>query len=308
MHSLSYLIEKRNLYFLYLLEKVQRLIFSDKLYLSLMYYFRFKYKINWKEPKTFQEKLQWLKLYDRKPEYTSLVDKAEVKKEVAGIIGISHVVPTLGIWDNFDDINFDMLPNRFVLKCTHDSGGVFVVNDKSHADIGLIKKKIEKCLRLNFYYPGREWPYKNVKPRIIAEQYLSDNTELNKGGLTDYKFFCFNGRADNVMVCIDRNIGEPKFYFFDQNWNLLRLNIRGKNAAKDFTLPKPQYIEEMFRIASVLSQNIPFVRVDLYFVNQTIYFGEMTFYPASGFDDKLLLETDEYWGELLNIDVKNRNN
>lgn len=123
------------------------------------------------------------------------------------------MVPTLGIWENFDDINFDILPERFVLKCTHDSGGVFVFNDKCYADIGLIKKKIEKCLKRNFYYSGREWPYKNVKPRIIAEQYLSDNTELNKGGLTDYKFFCFNGRADNVMVCIDRNIGDPKFYF-----------------------------------------------------------------------------------------------
>ena len=272
----------------------------DKLYLEYKYKRYFGKKLNLNNPQTFNEKLQWLKLYDRKPIYTTMVDKYESKKYVADIIGEEYIIPTLGVWDKFDDIDFDKLPNEFVLKTTHDSGGVVICRDKSTFDINSAREKLNKSLNYNFYYMGREWPYKNVKPRIIAEELLTDS--LNPSAApTDYKFFCFSGKADCVMLCLDRETGDTKFYFFDKQWNLKRYNNRGKNAPEGFTIPKHKSMDEMFAIAEKLSDGIPFVRVDLYCINDHIYFGEMTFYPDSGFDKNLLPETDEYFGKKLLI-------
>ena len=402
------------------------------------------YPLSLQDPKTFNEKLQWLKIYNRNPEYTIMVDKYAVKKYISEKIGTEYIIPTLGVWNSYDEIDFDALPNQFVLKCTHDSGGLVVCHDKSKLDMEAVRKKIETSLSNNFYYMGREWPYKNVPHKIIAEQYMADELrdynllgfngiprmtlmcserftpnglkedfynevwnhlnvqkttyndavfpiqrpkqyklikrlasklsekmpytridfyeidekmyfgeitfsaasgfedftpeewnlklgewiKLSIGGyrldsevcsiiisnsyynnkdtkaLVDYKFFCFNGVAESVMVCTERETGHPKFYFFDKEWNLKKYNIRGKEAPEGFTLPKPDCIDEMFDIAEKLSKGIPYVRVDLYCIDGLVYFGEMTFYPDSGFDANLLKESDEYWGEMLILPEK----
>lgn len=282
-----------------MLFKAPKLFVSDALFLKLRYYITFGKKINLKAPVSFNEKLQWLKLYDRNPAYCGMVDKYEAKKIVAEKIGEEYIIPTLGVWTNFDDIDFQSLPDQFVLKCTHDSGGLVIVKDKNSFDKEAAKEKITKALNTNYYLLGREWPYKHIEPRIIAEKYMVDEPEAPD--LTDYKFFCFDGKVDCVMVCLERSSGETKFYFFNQDWKLKRLNIRGKNAPEGFTIPKPKCMDEMFQIAAELSKGMPFVRVDLYQSNGQVYFGELTFYPASGFDANLLPETDEYFGSLINI-------
>lgn len=426
-------------------QKLKRLI-PDKLYLKLRFKKTMGYSLDLKNPKTFNEKIQWLKLFDRKPEYTMMVDKYAVKKYIAEKIGYEYIIPTLGVWESFDEIDFDLLPNQFVLKCIHDSGGLVVCHDKLSIDKDIIKKKIENSQSYNFYYSGREWPYKNVPSRIIAEQYMADNLrnykqlgfdskprmvliyseifikdrlkqyfydeawnhrvtkrpengspiitterlsqykvmrklteylakkisfsridfyEINEKNyfaeieldpvrgfksfkpeewklqfgewiklseqaykfiyddcsiiisssyyknkqikaLVDYKFFCFDGVAESVMVCTEREKGNPKFYFFDKQWNLRKYNILGRETPEGFTLQKPNCIDEMFSIAEKLSKGIPFVRVDLYCIDNLVYFGEMTFYPDSGFDTNLLKESDEYWGEMLKLPEKRR--
>lgn len=276
---------------------------SDEEYIRRMFKAKMGYPLNLENPKTFNEKLQWLKLYDRKPIYTTMVDKYAVKEYVAAIIGDEYIIATLGIWDRFDDIDFNTLPNQFVLKCTHDSGGLVICKDKSKLDIAAARKKINKSLKTNYFYFGREWPYKDVLRKIIAEKYMTDSEKVDY--FTDYKFYCFDGYVDFVMVCVERYTGNPKFYFFDRQWNLKRYNKRGKEAPKDFTLPKPSHMDEMFDIASKLSEGIPFVRVDLYQSNERVYFGEMTFYPDSGFDKNRLPEADLYFGSLIKL-PKNR--
>lgn len=411
----------------------------DTIYLKILYWASMGEKLNLDNPQGFNEKLQWLKLYDRNSTYTTLVDKYAVKKCIADEIGSEYIIPTLGVWDSFNDIEFDALPDQFVLKCIHDSGGLVVCTDKNNLNKELAKQKIESSLKKNYYYSGREWPYKNVPHKIVAEQYMADDlhdykslgikrmprvklvyseclektglkeyffdevwnhlnvqkrvesnaifkmqrskqfellhqlstklskkisftridfyeidensywgeitfhpakgfddfqpeewnlnlgewTKLSSKGyrlntgncsviitdtyynaketkaLIDYKFFCFDGVAESVMVCTERETGNPKFYFFDKEWNLKRYNIRGKEAPEDFSLTKPDCIDEMFSIAEKLSKGIPYVRVDLYCINGLVYFGEMTFYPDSGFDANLLKESDAYWGNLL---------
>lgn len=270
----------------------------DDWYLKMVYKLHIGEKLNLKKPKTFNEKLQWLKIYNRKPEYTKMVDKYEAKKYVADIIGEEYVIPTLGVWDRFEEIDFGSLPSSFVLKCTHDSGGLVIVKDKAELDVKAAKRKIKRSLSRNYYWMSREWPYKNIRPRIIAEKYMTDESGIE---LKDYKFFCFNGRVDCVMVCIGRSSGDTKFYFFDKAWKLLRYNIRGKNAPENFTIPKPSNMEEMFDIAEKLSVGLSFSRIDLYSVSGKTYFGEVTFFPDGGFDANLLPEADTRWGEMIDI-------
>lgn len=429
----------------------------DNEYLEKKFYATMGYSLDLNNPQTFNEKLQWLKLYDRKPEYTVMVDKYLVKQYVAEKIGEEYIIPTLGVWDNAKDIDFDKLPNRFVLKCNHNSGtGMYICKDKSRltpSDIKRIRKNLQKGLKQDYYLTGREWPYKDVPRKIIAEKFLEDkktgelrdykffcfnggvkcfkidfdrfidhranyfdvdgnlletgetvcppdfarkiempknlkamldmseklskniafnrvdfyecddkmyfgeltfypnsgfgefikkttdlemgtwielpknsgggylingegyslwihseemlsnvaNVVSSNGGLTDYKFFCFNGVVDCVMLCLDRESGDTKFYFFDREWNLLRYNKRGILASEDFTVEKPKHIDKMFDIAGKLSEGLPFVRVDLYNVNEQILFGELTFFPDSGFDPNLLRETDIRFGNLIRI-------
>lgn len=251
---------------------------DDETYLKIAYRIKMGKKLNLNPPVTFNEKLQWLKLHDRKPEYTTMVDKYEVKKWVADKIGGGYVIPTLGVWDSFDEIDFDKLPDQFVLKCTHDSGGLVICRDKTKFDKFAAHKKIEKCLKHSFFWGQREWPYKNVKPRIIAEQYMEDSVTKD---LRDYKFFSFDGEVKAMFIATERGTKEEtKFDFFDEDFNHLPFTNGHPNA--EMCPQKPKCFEEMKQLAAQLSKGIPEVRVDLYEVDGRIYFGEMTFFHWSG--------------------------
>ncbi|SDN15964.1 TupA-like ATPgrasp [Acetanaerobacterium elongatum] len=285
--------------FLWLMPRYFRWM-PDRLYLKLVFRVDMGKPLHLNPPVTFNEKLQWLKLYNRNPEYTKMVDKYEVRKIVEEKIGAQYLIPLLGVWNSADEIDFDSLPSQFVLKCTHDSGSVIVCKDKASLDIPAIREKLKKSLRRKYYYFGREWPYKNVPHKVVAEQFILDGKGL--ATLTDYKFYCFNGVVDSVMLCLDRDTGDTKFYFFDENWNLRRYNLRGKAAPEGFTLPKPKGMDRMFEIARILSKGIPYVRVDLYNCDGDIFFGELTLFPQSGFDPNYLLETDKYFGQLIKLE------
>ena len=274
----------------------------DELYLRIVYRLHMKRRLNLKKPILFSEKLQWLKLYNRRPEYTKMVDKYSAKEFAASIIGDEYIIPTIGVWDSFDEIDFNQLPNQFVLKTTQGGGGngVVICRDKKSFDKQKAKEKLESALKENIYVTWREWPYKDVQPRILAEEYM----EEEDGSLDDYKFSCFNGRANDVMVCCDRNSGDTKFYFFDKNWHLLPLNKRGKSAPKDFSIPKPTCLDEMFCLAEKLSKGLPYARIDLYAVNNRPYFGEITFFPCSGVDVNLLPETEILHGSMITLPSK----
>lgn len=274
---------------------------SDEDFLKKAYRIRMGESLNLKNPQSFNEKLQWLKLYDRRPEYTTMVDKYAVKKYVADRIGEQYIIPTIGVWERFEDIDFDMLPTQFVLKCTHDSGGLTICRDKSKFDIESAKKKIDRSLKRNYYYSGREWPYKNVRPRIIAEQYMEDS---ETGELRDYKFFCFNGEVKALFIASERQSKstETRFDFFDANFNHLPITNGHPNA--DTPPQKPKCFEEMKRLASLLSKNIPHVRVDFYETNGRVYFGELTFSHWSGFVPFSPKEWDYTFGSWIKLPDK----
>lgn len=274
----------------------------DKMYLKLLVSCSLGYKVNLDDPKTYNEKLQWLKLYDRKPLYTQLVDKYAVREYISEKIGEDYLIPLVGgPWDSVDEIDFDSLPEAFVLKTTHDSGGVVICRDKQSFDIEAAKQKLEKRLRRNFYWAGREWPYKNVKPRIIAEKYMADE---NCAELRDYKFYCFGGEAKVMFIVTDRmEKNEPtKFTFFDMDFNKLPFEQSGPNDKRE--LEKPRAFEEMKKLAGKLSQGFPQVRVDLYDINGKIYFGELTFFDSSGGARFEPREWDEILGSWIELPEK----
>lgn len=290
----EYLFHDRNKIKLFLLYKFSRL-YSDEKFLKKLYRLRMGKELNLDNPQTFCEKLQWLKLYNRKPEYTTMVDKYAVKEYVANIIGEEYIIPTIGVWDRVEDIDWEALPNQFVLKCTHDSGGLVICKDKSTLDIKTAIGKLKKSMKRDYFYDNREWPYKNVNKRIIAEELIGS------GNIDDYKFSCYDGKVTDVMICMDRESGDTKFYFFDPKWNLLKYNKRGMAAPDGFTVPAPKNIERMFEIAGQLSKGIPYLRVDLYNIDGKIYFGESTFFPQSGMDPNLLPETDILFGSRIKL-------
>ncbi len=252
---------------------------SDEDFLKKKYKQVFGVRLNLDNPQTYNEKLQWLKLYDRKKEYTKMVDKYEVKKYVADTIGKKYVIPTIDVWNSVNDIDFDKLPKQFVLKCTHDSGGVVICKDKDKFNFIKAKKVLTKAIKKDFYKAVREWPYKNVKHRIIAEEYITDEDGQD---IKDYKFYCFNGKVKCIMVNSDRNSEEvTKADYFDENFNWLNFTW-GYQHSKNIPC-KPQGFEEMKRIAEILSKDLIHVRIDLYYVKNKIFFGEITFYDGSGF-------------------------
>lgn len=271
----------------------------DEVYIQLNYFAHFKKFCNLKNPKTYNEKLNWLKLHDRNPLYTTLVDKFEVKEYVSKIIGEGYVIPTLGVWEHFDDIDFAKLPDQFVLKCTHDSEGLVIVKDKHNFDKTAAKEKLEKSLGQNFYYIGREWPYKNVKPRIIAEQYMEDHRDKE---LRDYKFFCFNGEPKLMYVASGRSSNHTKFDYFDMQFN--HVDLQQKYPNSDNPLRKPDSFEDMIRLAKMLSHAFSHVRVDFYEVDGRLYFGELTFYHLSGFIPFRPSKWDDIFGEWLQLPEK----
>ena len=267
----------------------------DKKYLELLYKHSLGKKLNLDPPITFNEKMQWLKLYNRNPKYTKMVDKYEAKKYVARIIGEQYIIPTLGVWSCFDEIDFNLLPEQFVLKCTHDSGGLVVCKDKSKLEQKTVKRKIEHCLDRNYFYNTREWPYKNVRPRIIAEKYMED--ELHE--LTDYKFFCFNGEPKLMYVATDRNspTEETKFDFYDMDFQ--RLPFTNGHPNSHHGVDKPRTFAEMKDLSAKLAKDEPFIRVDFYDVDGKLYFGELTLFHWSGIVKFEPDEWDKKLGDLI---------
>lgn len=259
-----------------ILRKLPWLKNDDKTFIKWDYYFGMGEFPNLDNPQRFNEKLQWLKLHDKHSEYTRMVDKYEAKEYVKEILGEEYIIPTLGVWERFEDIDFDSLPNQFVLKCTHDSGGLVICPDKSKLDIEKARKKITKRLKRNQFWKHREYPYKDVKPRIIAEQFMVDESGTE---LKDYKFFCFNGKCKMLFIATDRPF-DTRFDFYDTEFNHLPFIQGHPHATKE--IKKPRGFEEMIRLAEVLSKGIPQVRVDFYDINGKIYFGELTFFHYSG--------------------------
>jgi len=253
----------------------------DRPYVKLQYWGTFGKRLNLKHPVDYCEKLQWIKLYDRQSEYTRMVDKFTAKDFAAERIGAEHIIPTLGVWDRVEDIDFDALPERFVLKTTHDSGGVVICKNRREFDIAAAKAKLDSSLKRDFYRFTREWPYKNVKPRIIAEEFIEDK---RCGELHDYKFYCFNGECKIMLVISDReNPDGFKVDFFDMDKNFLEVKFEHQDQSK---IPPalPDTFDEMRRMAEVLAKGIPHVRVDFYDIEGQILFGEMTFFSSSGFN------------------------
>lgn len=290
-------------WFKYIENKLQNRVLPDKLYLSLLYRTKLGKKLDWQNPKTFNEKLQWLKVYDRRPEYTIYVDKFAVRDYVAKVIGEEYLIPLIGVWDSIEEIDFAKLPDCFVLKCNHDSGRVCICKDKSTFDITFAKNKLKRSLEKDYYIKGREWPYKNVQRKIIAERYMIDDS-TSDGGLKDYKFMCFNGRVECSLVCTDRfNDSGLRITWFDRNWNVLPFE-RPKHPSIKEGLPKPKCYDEMICLAEKLSKNIPFVRVDFYEIKGKVYFGELTFYPGSGFEEFTPRSADEWLGSFIELPNK----
>lgn len=251
---------------------------SDEKYLKLLYFSYLNKKLNLKNPKSFNEKIQWLKLNDRNVIYNKLVDKYEVRKFVKEKIGEEYLIPEIGVYDNFKEIDFSKLPNKFVLKCTHDSGGIFICKDKNKLDINKLEKSVKKRLKKNFYYNCREWPYKDVRPRIICEKYMSeeDGTDLK-----DYKIFCFNGEAKLIQVDINRFINHKR-NFYDLDWNYKDISIQYPKDP-NIRIKKPKNLDNMIKLSEKLSKKFPHVRIDFYNINGRIYFGEITLYHEAGF-------------------------
>lgn len=271
----------------------------DEIYIQLNYFAHFKRFANLKIPVTYNEKLNWLKLHDHNPLYTTLVDKYEVKKYVKKVIGGGYTVPTLGVWDSVDEIDFEKLPDQFVLKCTHDSEGLVICKDKTQLDIETAKEKLRQCQKQNFFYIGREWPYKHVKPRIIAEKYIEDHIDEE---LRDYKFFCFDGEPKVMFIASERSKGSTKFDYFDLEFN--HLDIMQKYPNADTRRRKPVCFDEMIELAKVLSKGFPHVRVDFYEVDGKIYFGELTFYHFSGFMPFRPSHWDRTFGDWIKLPSK----
>lgn len=269
---------------------------SDEKYLKLMYWAKTGKKLNLNNPVTFNEKLQWLKLHNQKPEYSRMVDKYEAKKWVAERIGDEYIIPTLGVWDSFDEIDFSQLPNRFVLKCTHDSGGLVICKNKQDFDKAKAKKKIEASLKKNYFVVGREYPYKSVKPRIIAEEYMEDAATQE---LRDYKIFTFDGIAKALFIVSNRQSGETTADYFDVEFKPLDFTW-GYPHSK--VLPsKPQNFDQMIKAAECLAKDTVELRVDFYEVNGKAYFGEMTFFDGSGFDSFNPEEWDRTFGDMVKL-------
>lgn len=274
------------------------LLIPDRWYIMAKYYKNFGKLPNLRNPKTFNEKLQWLKLHDHRSEYTQMVDKYEAKKYVAEIIGDEYIIPTLGVWDRAEDIDFGALPEQFVLKATHDSGRVIICKDKSRLNTAKAIEEMKHSLNRNFYAVTREWPYKNVKPRIIAEQYMQED---DGSELKDYKVHNFNGVPRVILVCQNRfkesGLTED---FYSQQWERLDISRPSHPNSKEET-PRPQELDTMLKLSKKLSATVPFMRTDFYTINHHVYFGEITLYPASGSVPFVPAEVDQLLGSWIDL-------
>jgi hypothetical protein len=260
----------------------------DRFYLGLRYWAEIGKKLNIDEPETYNEKLQWLKLHDRKPEYTSYADKFEVQRYIRETIGEKYLIPLIGVYENVDEIDWEALPDRFVMKCTHGSGTNIICTDKAKLDIGDAKNKLKKWMGKNWYWYGREWPYKGIKPRIICQEFIAESDKTPD----DYKVFCFNGKAKFISLHMER-FSDQKIDYYDLNWN--KLSMKWGNKPSEHVYEKPLCFNEMLRLSEQLAADLYHIRIDWFLVKDKLYFGEITFYDGSGFyafekeeDDKLL--------------------
>ena len=270
---------------------------DDETYLKIAFRISLGRRLNLENPKTYSEKLQWLKLHYRKSDLTAWVDKYEAKELAKQLIGEKYIIPTIGVWNRFDEIDFNKLPTQFVLKCTHDSGGIIICKEKNKFDKVKARTKLNKCLKHNFYWGLREWPYKDISPKIIAEPYMED---VKTKELRDYKFFCFDGDVKALFIATNRGKKEEtKFDFFDASFHHLPLKNGHPNA--DVIPERPKKFEEMKEIASILSKGFPEVRVDLYECNGDVFFGELTFFHWSGLMPYDPEEWDYRFGEWLKL-------
>lgn len=266
-------------------------------YLKMLFRNRMKKPLNLKQPKTYNEKLQWLKLYNRRPEYTMMVDKYKVKEYVKSIIGEEFIIPTIGVWEKFNQIDFEKLPEQFVLKCTHDSGGLVICNDREKLDKKKAKNQIEHCLKRSYFKNTREWPYKNVKPRIIAEKYMVDESGYE---LKDYKFFVFNGQVKAMFIATDRGLdSETCFDFFNRDFQHLSFTNGHPNSKEK--IAKPQNFDKMIALAEKLGEKIPHARIDFYNINGAVFFGEITFFHWSGLKPFIPEEWDYTFGNWIEL-------
>lgn len=274
---------------------------SDEIFLKRRYRAAFGKELSLSNPVNFNEKLQWLKLYDRNPLYTQMVDKHLVKSYVANLVGEKYIIPTIGVWNDPDEIDFDKLPNQFALKCNHNSGtGMYICKDKDKLDVEKVSRGLKKGLCEDYYLKSREWPYKDVERKVIAEQYIADGDN----GLTDYKVHVFNGVPRFILVCKDRfsdkGLTED---FFTPEWK--RLDVKRPNILNSTAdIEKPAQLEEILELSKKLSKDIPFVRVDFYIVKNQVFFSELTFYPASGFSAFEPEEWDYTFGTWLKLPNK----
>ena len=268
-------------------------------YIRCQYRFRLGKKLDLKDPKTFNEKLQWLKLHDHNPEYKRMVDKYEVRKYVEERIGPGHLIPLVyeKAFGSPDEIDPDTLPGSFVIKCTHDSGSAIIVKDKSSMDWDSVKKKLNRCMRRNYYWIGREWSYDGIEPRVIVEKYVTDE---GSDDLMDYKIFCFNGEPRFVQVDFDRHV-DHKRNIYSLDWEFMGFTSMYP-MAPEVQIPRPNNLEQMLEIAGKLCQGIPHVRVDLYNTGKEIFFGELTFYHGSGLEQYDPEEWDRKVGDMLDLE------
>lgn len=273
------------LFLSYILKKIAPIV-PDKVQLSLLHKVYVGKFVDWKNPQTFTEKLQWLKVYNRNSEYTQMVDKYAVKNYVANIIGEEYIIPTLGVWNSPEEIDWDSLPQQFVIKTTHGGGsnGVWICKDKTTFNVVKCIKEIHRSLKSDLYWKFREWPYKNVPKRIIAEMFMTENSNVEvSNDLVDYKFFCFNGEPKYCQVIRNRTTNET-IDFYDMDWNLMPFVGLTPNVVNGLApVEKPQHLCNMISVCKKMAKDIPFSRIDLYVINNKEYFGEITFYPASGF-------------------------
>ena len=267
----------------------------DEPYLKMVYRIKAGNKLNLKNPVTFCEKQNWLKIHDKHPEYAKLADKVAVHDYIKEKIGEEYCFPILGVWDHYDDIDFSKLPDEFVLKCNHDSGSVKVIHDKNSINHAEMKQFYEGRLKINPFYIGREYPYKMIQPKIYAEKYM---TPQGAKDIEDYKFFCFNGKPEILFVATERS-SDCKFDFYDMDFQ--HLNIENIHPQSGKEIPKPECFEEMKQIAAKLSEGMKFVRIDLYEISGKVYFGEFTFYHGGGFWPMKPDEWEKKLGDLIEL-------
>lgn len=273
-------------------------VMDDETYLKIRFKYRMGYDLNLNNPRSFNEKLNWLKIHDRKSIYTIMVDKLAVKNYVSQRIGFNHVASLFGVWERYEDIDFRSLPNQFVLKCSHNCGDIVICKNKAEYDYDFAKRQFDKALKRNAFWSDREWPYKDVRPLIIAEKYIESNTAV----LVVYKFFCFNGEPFIVQVVNNDKTPNETINYYDLNWHMLEVRQNYPNSKEH--VAKPKKLSEMIEMCRLLSCGLPFVRVDLYLdKNDWIYFSEYTFYSDSGSEKFYPNKWDLILGDMLDINM-----